>query len=271
MAQKRSTNTSIHSTENTEEHDPTAALVRSLDALRRVANMAARHGFKLSAHYHYAAKARLSMTELRRAFLELRSKYPENQFSAIAKELEAVAGPLSEIENGLPLPPRELIALIEEVSRRIGSDLHVALQATPHGPNEPFIVSEILPPGVYRKVLDEANRCFAQNCPNACAAMLRRLVESLIIEAFEAHGVETKIKDTSGEYLELKALIGKATAETSLRLTRNTRNALPNLKFLGDLSVHARRNLVRNDDLKALHNDARAALEELASHLPGKP
>jgi hypothetical protein len=98
--------------------------------------------------------------------------------------------------------------------------------------------------------------------------MLRRLVESFIIEAFEAYGIEAKIKDGAGEYLELKALIGKAITEPALKLTRNTRNALPNLKFLGDLSVHARRNLVRNDDLKGVRNDARSAMEELASHLP---
>ena len=47
--------------------------------------------------------------------------------------------------------------------------------------------------------------------------MLRRLVESLIIEAFEAHKIESKIKDSTGEYLELKALIGKATADADLK------------------------------------------------------
>ena len=132
----------------------------------------------------------------------------------------------------------------------------------------PFITPEILKPGVYRKVLEEANRCFSADCPNACAAMLRRLVESLIIEAFEAHAIEAKVKDTTGEYLELKALIGKAVAEQKLNLSRNTRTALPHLKFVGDLSVHSRRNLIRNGDLKGIRNDARAAIEELASHMP---
>jgi hypothetical protein len=102
--------------------------------------------------------------------------------------------------------------------------------------------------------------------PDETTVWLRRLVESLIIEAFEAHKIEARIKDSTGEYLELKALIGKAAADADLKLTRNTKGALPNLKFLGDLSVHSRRHLIRGDDLKGVRNDARVAIEELASH-----
>jgi len=266
MATKQSTNITSHSA-NAPEHDPTANLLNALSTLQGFAKTAARHGFKLGSHNHYAVKASECVTEVRRAYLELRSEYPADCFPAVAKQLDAIEEPLSKIEQGLLLSPRELVKSIERVCHSVGSDLRVAIRAKANnqGGNEPFITPEILQPGVYRKVLDEANRCFVQGCPNTCAAMLRRLVESLIIEAFEANGIEAKIRDGAGEYVELKALIGKAIAEQALRLTRNTRNALPNLKFLGDLSVHARRNLVRNDDLKGVRNDARSAIEELAS------
>jgi len=70
-----------------------------------------------------------------------------------------------------------------------------------------------------------------------------------------------------GDYLEFGALIGKAAAEPKLRLTRNTKRVLPDLKFFGDLGVHNRMALVRKDDLDRLHNQVRAGVEELARNL----
>jgi hypothetical protein len=96
--------------------------------------------------------------------------------------------------------------------------------------------------------------------------MMRRLVESLVIEAFEHHNIADRIKQ-NGEYVEFGSLIGKASAEPILRLTRNTKRILPDLKFLGDLGAHNRMALVRKDDLDRLHNALRAGIEELVQHL----
>jgi Domain of unknown function (DUF4145) len=273
MARKRSTNTSIRKgvPVANEPDDPASNLSNSLRELHGFAATAAKNHFKLGGHKHYAAKAHSSLVDIRRSFLELRTRYPKDRFPAVADQLDGLEGPLGQIEHGLDVDPRDLEKAIRDVSYRLGSDLHAAIrsagdQAVAAG--TPFITPDVLKPGVYRKVLEEANRCYDQNCPNACAAMLRRLTESLIIEAFEAHQIEATIKDAAGEYIELKALIGKATAEPALKLSRNTRNALPNLKILGDLSSHSRRHLVRHDDLNGLQKDARIAVEELAAHLP---
>ena len=269
MVTRQHTSTSIHSTVAAEAQDrnPTAELLASLNTLRNFAKTATKHGFKLGSHTHYSGKAHETLVEIRRNFLELRASYPQDQHSAVAAQLDALESPLKQLEQGLELNASKLKDIIRDVAFKVGSDLRAAIEAEAnHRGAGPFITPEILKPGVYRKVLEEANRCFAGNCLNACAAMLRRLVESLIIEAFEAHKIESKIKDSTGEYLELKALIGKATADADLKLSRNTKSALPNLKFLGDLSVHSRRNLIRGDDLKGIRNDARVAIEELASH-----
>jgi len=270
MAAKQPTSTSTRDSHSeAAKANPTAEFSSSLAKMGRLAKTAARHKFKLGTHSFYGPKAHDALVEIRRRFLELRAAYPSDRSSAVSAQLDSLAAPLGQLEDALHLDARDLAKIVRDASYIAGSDLRTAIEATDNNrePNSPFVTPEVLKPGVYRKVLEEANWCFAQNCPNACAAMLRRLVESLIIDAFEAHGIEASIKDASGEYLELKALIGKATAEPKLKLTRNTRAALPNLRFLGDLSVHARRNLVRNGDLKDVRNDARVAIEELASHL----
>jgi hypothetical protein len=271
MAAKRRTSTSTRDPQrDVAKTSPTAEFSGSLAQMGRLAKTAARHRFKLGTHSFYGPKAHDALVEIRRRFLELRAAYPPDRSPAVSAHLDSLTAPLGRLEDALHLDARDLEKIVRDASYIAGSDLRTAIEAAENKkePNSPFITPEVLEPGVYRKVLEEANWCFAEGCPNACAAMLRRLVESLIIEAFEAHGIEASIKDASGEYLELKALIGKATAEPKLKLTRNTRNALPRLKFLGDLSVHARRNLVRSGDLKDVRNDARAAIEELASHVP---
>ena len=45
-----------------------------------------------------------------------------------------------------------------------------------------------------QKILWEANRCYDAACYNACAAMMRRLVENLIVEAFERHRLADRIR-----------------------------------------------------------------------------
>jgi hypothetical protein len=270
MAAKQHTNTSTRSVAAAEPASPVSDLRASLLKLESFAKTAAKHRFKLGTHNHYAPKAHAALVEIRRQFLGLKSAYPPDQHPAVATQLDALDAPLTRLEQGLDLDPRELKRAIRDVSYKVGSDVCAAIQSAgnPQGSGSSYITPEILQPGVYRKVLEEANRCYSGNCPNACAAMLRRLVESLIIEAYEAHKIEARIKDGTGEYLELKALIGKAVAEQDLKLSRNTKNALPNLKFLGDLSVHSRRNLIRYGDLGNVQKDARVAIEELASHMP---
>jgi hypothetical protein len=54
--------------------------------------------------------------------------------------------------------------------------------------------------------------------------MMRRLVEIVLIEAFEQKGVPDKIADHKGDYLHLSGLIDKALEEPLLRLSRNAKS-----------------------------------------------
>ena len=120
--------------------------------------------------------------------------------------------------------------------------------------------------GVMQKVLWEANQCYERGCYNACSAMIRRLVENLIVECYERHGITDRIKK-EGEYLEFGALIGKASNEPVLKLTRNTKRILPDLKFFGDIGAHNRMMLVKKADLDRLHQSIRSGIEELSRNL----
>ncbi|HXT39533.1 MAG TPA: hypothetical protein VN887_05875 [Candidatus Angelobacter sp.] len=96
--------------------------------------------------------------------------------------------------------------------------------------------------------------------------MIRRLVESLIVQGYEHHAIADRIK-RDGNYVDFSALIAKAAAESKLGLIRNTKRILPDLKFFGYLAANNKRALVRKDDIDRLHHATRSAIEELVQSI----
>ncbi|HTY26322.1 MAG TPA: hypothetical protein VMC85_24560, partial [Desulfomonilaceae bacterium] len=85
--------------------------------------------------------------------------------------------------------------------------------------------------GYIERVAFQINGSYEKGWFDACAVMMRRLIETLIIECFEAHGLALKIKDPrTGDFYFLSDLITRMLLETSWNLGRNTKKALPNLK-----------------------------------------
>lgn len=119
--------------------------------------------------------------------------------------------------------------------------------------------------GYLVKVANQANGAYSQGWYDACAVMLRRLLETLIIEAFEKHGVAQNIQNTSGDFLFLRDLIDRAVSEASWNLSRNAKAAMPRLKDVGDKSAHSRRFNAIRPDIDKLATDLRVVVEELLS------
>jgi hypothetical protein len=119
--------------------------------------------------------------------------------------------------------------------------------------------------GYLKKIVNQANGSYSQGWFDASAVMVRRLLETLIIEAFEKHGLAAEIQSQGGDFLYLRDMIAKTVACKAWNLSRNTKQALPRLKDVGDKSAHSRRfNAVRND-IDTLKDDLRIVVEELLS------
>lgn len=117
--------------------------------------------------------------------------------------------------------------------------------------------------GYLVSVANQANGCYEQGWFDACAVMVRRLIETLIIEAFEANGIVDKVKNQNGEFLVLGDLVTRACSESTWSLSRVTKRALPKLKSLGDNSAHSRRFNAHRHDLDKVLDDVRVAVQEL--------
>lgn len=119
--------------------------------------------------------------------------------------------------------------------------------------------------GYIERVAHQVNGAYAHGWYDASAVMLRRLIETLIIECFEAHKIEDRIKDASGNYLFLRDLVERTLNESDWTLGRNVRSALPKLKDIGDKSAHSRRYNAHREDIDKLMREVRDVLQELVS------
>jgi hypothetical protein len=117
--------------------------------------------------------------------------------------------------------------------------------------------------GYIKKIADQASRCYQYELYDASLVLIRKLVESLIIEAFERYDIGSKIKDTDGHYFLLSQLIGCLTTEKRWSLGRNTINGLPKLKRLGDASAHNRRFLAQKSDIDKVADELRMIIDEI--------
>jgi hypothetical protein len=117
--------------------------------------------------------------------------------------------------------------------------------------------------GYIEKVTNQINGCYEKGWFDGCAVMMRRLLETLIIECFEKHGIDSKIKNANGDFLYLADLVDKMLQETAWNLGRNVKGALPKLKNIGDKSAHSRRYNAHREDIDKLSMDFRDTCQEL--------
>lgn len=115
-------------------------------------------------------------------------------------------------------------------------------------------------------VCKQFNGCFRAAYYDAALVMLRRLLETLVIEAYEHLDLQDKIQDDSGNNLMFGKLVDRATGKashTGLKISRNTKNALEAVKALGDRSAHDRRFNACAADLTKIQFDVRSGTQDL--------
>lgn len=129
---------------------------------------------------------------------------------------------------------------------------------------------QVVPPAIVRgtrgyleKITNQINGCYENGWFDATAVLMRRLLETLIIESFEHHQVADKIKNSNGDFKFLRDLISATLRETCWTLSRNTRSTLPGLKDLGDKSAHSRRYVAHRQDIDGLKTEFRGVVQEL--------
>ena len=106
------------------------------------------------------------------------------------------------------------------------------------------------------------NQCYDSGLFDATLVIIRKILETLIIETFEKL-CDNLIKDDNGNFKYLSDLIPVFINSKFWNNSRNLKNNIMQIKKYGDLSAHNRRFLAKKSDLDHLKSDLRQVIEEI--------
>lgn len=119
--------------------------------------------------------------------------------------------------------------------------------------------------GYMERVCEQLNGCYQYGFLDAAAVMMRRIVETLIIEAYEHLNRDDEIKGPDGNYYMLSGLIDKCLGSNGLALGREAKKALGEIKKTGDRSAHNRKTNAVKTDLDNVATGLRVVVDELVN------
>lgn len=117
--------------------------------------------------------------------------------------------------------------------------------------------------GYIERVAEQAVKSYDVGLYDASCVMVRKLLEILIIELFKKNKIDSKIKNSGGNFFYLSDLISVLNNETTWNIGRNAKKGLAEIKKLGDMSAHSRRFTAKKSDLDKVKEDLRIVIEEL--------
>ena len=120
-----------------------------------------------------------------------------------------------------------------------------------------------------QSIVNSINGTYENGWFDACAVMLRRLIETLIIEAYLGIGRHKDIMDNNNHFIDLNSLIKLVCDGHEPHLCRTSKRILPKIKVLGDKSAHNRTFLAKPSSFESLSSnfyvDLQALVQELLS------
>lgn len=118
--------------------------------------------------------------------------------------------------------------------------------------------------GYFQKILYQINTSYNNLCFDACALLIRKLVELIIEEIYEANGrVDEIVFPENKQLYGLNQLISTLESDSNWKLNRSVSKGLNLIKVLGDKSAHNRRYNARKTDIDKIQPYLRDIMEEL--------
>lgn len=111
----------------------------------------------------------------------------------------------------------------------------------------------------------EINGSYEFGFYNSCAVMCRRLMECLLIEAFDAVGHRAAITGGDGNLVGLADLLASAKSGSYIKLSRGAPRAAERVKETGDAAAHSRHYMTSHRDIDDLNPGFRQLISELAN------
>jgi len=113
------------------------------------------------------------------------------------------------------------------------------------------------------RLILQINSSYKSNCFDACAVLMRRLFEVMLILAYEELSIDGSIKLPDGRYFMLEGIVNNAKGNSTLNLPSRIRNDLDIIREVGNLSAHNITYTAGKKDIDDIKIKYRVMLEEL--------
>ncbi len=113
------------------------------------------------------------------------------------------------------------------------------------------------------QLIKQINFTYANNCYDACAVLMRRLFEVLLILSYQHLNIENDITNAQGDHYTLDKIVKDATQNRKLNLPSRMRKHLDSFRQVGNLSAHNITYTAGLGDIDNIKLNYRVMVEEL--------
>jgi hypothetical protein len=117
--------------------------------------------------------------------------------------------------------------------------------------------------GYLTKLIRQINCSYKLNCYDACAVLLRRLFEILLILSYQALGIDSEIKNSDSSYFMLEGIVKNAVSNTILNISKRQSDNYDLFRRIGNFSAHGLTYNAGKKDIDDIKLAYRVMLEDL--------
>lgn len=113
------------------------------------------------------------------------------------------------------------------------------------------------------RLIQQINSCYKNNCYDACAVLLRRVFEVLLVLAYKNMGIESDIQTETGENKMLDGIVKNAIQNKTLDIPRRISKYFDSIRNTGNFSAHSITYTAGKKDIDDIKSNYRLMMEEL--------
>lgn len=225
----------------------------------RVANLNTRSAGDLIPVFAYycqeiQGKASFAAADINACFTALSLKPYSNISTFLSRKAQGKNNIFLKQKNGYSLMRQEKERLAQELAFPIDIPVSNAFIDLSIVQDTPYYI---------KGLTKQMAQCYECGLYDATLVLMRKLIETLIIETFERFGIDALIKDANGYFLFLSDLIPKYQHSSKWNTSRNLDKNIAKVKKYGDLSAHNRRYQAKQSDIDGLKFELRQVIQEM--------
>lgn len=113
------------------------------------------------------------------------------------------------------------------------------------------------------KLIQQINFTYAKNCYDACAVLMRRLFEVLLVLVYQYNNIEAEITNTKGDHFMLEGIVKNAVQNKTLNIPSRICKNFDAFREVGNNSAHSITYTAGKKDIDDIKRDYRVMMEDL--------